>query len=597
MNNPSVPRPSVLSRLGVWRCLGLVVVALTAILCHWRWYQHQTYGVHVVPALTLGMILFLVLDAAVGFARLAATSPRQFVTRLTRRDPWVAGAWRLICLITVLTMFYTVERWRGHLAWGEVAREAALRGHPIDGPVDPVPMIPEDQNFAELPLFQPLIADLSRRTDFVDDHKTLPLGDLETIRKWGQPSYLMGYCRKNLDMAPWWDGGSTDFKGLAKDSSLFPSTEERSEPLAQPSKVADETEALDLLATRLERFDADLRQLSAGSERPECIFPLDYERQMWRGAPHLEILYGYVRIARLRASVRLAQGRHANALADIQLLLRLADYARRQPWAVLGTHGLWIVLDGLQPIWEGLQARCWSDHELQILQTQLRRLDLLRDYPVTVRNDAHAMADMFEAFLPANSRTRAVSTAHRRDRELEGFMLAGRTLFPSGWSLLDQASFHHFYHTVTSLAVDVPHRRVFPVSPHGHLSLARATSNPLSPVFVQPKIRQMFEDARLMYPAAQSAMDLARVACALERHRLQDGRFPERLTDLVPRFLDALPHDLHDGQPLRLQTAADHILLYSIGDNGTDDLGHTGGRRSDYLPNLTEGDWVWALPR
>lgn len=597
MNNPSAPRPSVLSRLGVWRCLGLVVVVLTAILCHWRWYHLQTYGLHVVPALTLGMILFLVLDAAVGFARLAATSPRQFVTRLTRRDPWVSGAWRLICLITVLTLFYSVERWRGHRAWGKVAREAVLRGHPIDGPVDPVPMIPEDQNFAALPLFKPLIADLLRRSDFVDDHETLPLGDLETIRKWGQPSYLTGYRRKNLAMAPWWDGRSTDFKVMARDTSLFPTPEDQNEPSAQPSKVGDESEDLDLLATLLERFDADLRQLSAGSDRPECVFPLDYQRQMWRGAPHLEILYGYVRIARLRASVRLAQGRHADALADIQLLLRLADYARRQPWAVHGTHGLWIVLDGLQPIWEGLQARCWSDHDLQILQTQLCGLDLLRDYPVNVRNDAHAMADMFEAALPATSQTRKIPTAHRRDRELEGFMIGLRTLYPTGWSLQDQASFHHFYQAVTSLAVDVPNRRVFPIPPHAHLSLTRATSNPLSPVFVQPKVRQMFEDARLMYPATQAALDLAQVACAMERHRLRDGRYPERLTDLMPGFLDALPHDLHDGQPIRLRTTADHVLIYSIGDNGTDDLGRTGGRRSDHLPNLTEDDWVWALPR
>lgn len=597
MKDHPAPHPSVLSRLGIWRCLGLAVVVLAAVLCHWRWYHLQVYGMHVVPALTLGMILFLVLDAAVGFVRLASTSPRQFVTRLSRRDPWIPGLWRLIGLITVLTLFYSVERWRGHRAWSEVAREAARRGDPIEALGDPVPTIPDDQNFAALPLFKPLIADLSRRSDFVDDHQPVQLGDLETIRKWGQPWYLVGYRRKNLAMVPWWDGRPTDFKGLANDTSLFRTAEERNNPSAQASKVDNESEALDQLTTRLARFDADLRQLSEGSDRPQCVFPLDYERQMWRGAQHLEVLYGYLRIARLRASVRVAQGRHADALADIELLLRLADYARRQPWAIHGTHGLWIVLDGLQPIWEGLRARRWSDADLQTLQTHLRGLDLLRDYPASVRNDAHAMADMLEAFLPATSRSRNVPTAHRRDRELEGFMMALRTLYPTGWSLQDQASFHHYYHTVTSLAVDVPNRRVSAIPPQAHLSLARATANPLSPVFVQPKARQMFEDARLMYPAAQAAIDLARVACALERHRLCNGRYPEQLTDLLPRFLDALPHDLHDGQPLRLRTTADHVLLYSIGENGTDDLGRTGGRRSDQLPNLAEGDWVWALPR
>lgn len=597
MNDHPAPRPSVLSRLGFWRCLGLVVVLLAAVLCHWRWYHLEAYGMHVVPALTLGIILFLALDAAVSFVGLASTSPRQFVARLSRRDPWISGLWRLICLMTVLALFYSVERWRGHRAWGEVAREAAHRGDPLDGPCDPIPQTSDDRNFAALPLFQPLIADLSRRTDFVEDHQPVALGDLETVRKWGQPSYLAGYRRKNLAVVPWWDGHTTDFKSLANDASLFRTTGEGDELPAGTSKIDNEPEALDQLTASLARFDADLRQLSEGGDRPECVFPLDYERQMWRGAQHLEVLYGYLRIARLRASVHLAEGRNADALADVRLLLRLADYARRQPWAIRGTHALWIVLDGLQPIWEGLHARRWSDSDLRTIQTQLRCLDLLRDYPASVRNDAHAMADMFEAFLPATSRSRNVPTAHRRDSELDAFMTALRMLYPSGWSLQDQAAFHHFHHTVTSLAVDVPNRRVSPVPPQAHLAMARATSNPLSPVFVQPKARQMFEDARLMYPAAQSALDLAQVACALERHRLCSGRYPERLADLVPRFLQALPHDLHDGQPLRLRTTAEHVLLYSIGDNGTDDLGQTGGRRADNLPNLTEGDWVWALPQ
>ncbi|MCC7377234.1 MAG: hypothetical protein IT581_21410 [Verrucomicrobiales bacterium] len=594
-NQPPGSSGFVPSRLGRWRCAGLFVVALAALACHWRWRQLQPFGLHLVPALTLGMILFLALDATVGFVRLAATSPRQFLHRLKRRDPWISGAWRLACLVTILALFYTVERWRGHRAWGQVTREAERRGEPIDVPKASVRPIAEDQNFAALPIFKPLVADLSRRTDFVDDALPVNLGKLEAIRQWGQPWYLVGNRRKNSRFAPWWDGRVTDFIALANDSTLFGPVDETGSKSTPHPKVASEAEALAQLATGLAQFEDDLRQLQEGSDRPQCVFPLDYERQMWRGAPHFEVLYGYLRIARLRASVRLAQGRNAEALADIELLLRLADYGRRQPWAVLGTHGLWIVLDGLQPIWEGLHARRWSDDDLKTIQAQLGGLDLLKDYPTSVRNDAQAMADLFEAFLPARSRVREVPTAHRRESELEGFMRALRAIYPTGWSLQDQASFHLFFQAVTSLAVDVQNRRALPPSPEAHLVLARATPNPLSPIFIHPKVRQMFEDARLMYPAAQSAIDLARVACALERHRLRDGQYPNRLTDLVPRFLETLPHDLHDGQSLRLLKKDDGVTLYAIGDNGADDLGQTGGRRSDQLPNLTAGDWVWSL--
>jgi hypothetical protein len=597
MNDNPTPVRSIVSRLGKWRCGGLLVVALAAVACHWRWYHLQVYGLHLVPALALGMTLLLAIDAAVGFVRLASTSPRQFFQRVTRRDPWISGAWRLVCLITVLTLFYSIERWRGHRAWGEVDREAARRSEPLDGPSDGALKVPEDQNFAALPLFKPLIADLSRRTDFVDDHQPVNLGSFEVIRKWGQPWHLaVGFRRKYLALAPWWVGQPTDFVGLANDASLFKSAGERGKASDSRPKVANEAEALDRLTADLARFEDDLRQLREGSDRPQCVFPLDYERQMWRGAQHLEILHGYLRIARLRASVRLAQGRNAEALADIELLLRLADYARRQPWAISGTQGLWIVLDGLQPIWEGLHARRWSDDDLQQIQGLLRGFDFLRDYQATVRNDAHAMADMFEAFIPATHRARKVPVAHRRDDELELLMKTLRALYPTGWSLQDQASFHHFHQVVTSLGVNVPNRRVIPIPSNSHLVLARSTSNPLSPIFIHPKARQMFEDARTLYPAVQSAIDLAKVACAVERHRLREGRSPERLNDLVPRFLDALPLDLHDGAPLRLQRTTASVVLYAIGANGTDDHGQIIGRQRGQILNLTEGDWIWVLP-
>src|SRR5262249_33555473 len=42
---------------------------------------------------------------------------------------------------------------------------------------------------------------------------------------------------------------------------------------------------------------------------------------------------------------------------------------------------------------------------------------------------------------------------------------------------------------------------------------------------------------------AQTYVDAARVACALERFRLANGRLPEMLDALVPRFIDAIPND------------------------------------------------------
>ena len=99
----------------------------------------------------------------------------------------------------------------------------------------------------------------------------------------------------------------------------------------------------------------------------------------------------------------------------------------------------------------------------------------------------------------------------------------------------------------------------------------------------------------------QTYVDAARVACALERHRLATGRLPERLESLVPTYLDRVPTDVADGHPLRYQSKPDgSYVLYSIGANLKDDHGTIGVVKViDNEPVVRDelGDWVWLIPR
>ena len=57
--------------------------------------------------------------------------------------------------------------------------------------------------------------------------------------------------------------------------------------------------------------------------------------------------------------------------------------------------------------------------------------------------------------------------------------------------------------------------------------------------------------------------DLLAIQVALERYRQETGEFPSDLETLVPRYLDAIPLDRFDGQPLRYDPEAGRI--YSVG--------------------------------
>ncbi len=114
--------------------------------------------------------------------------------------------------------------------------------------------------------------------------------------------------------------------------------------------------------------------------------------------------------------------------------------------------------------------------------------------------------------------------------------------------------------------------------------------------------------ARMLLPAlvgaetkfafGQTRVNQAIVACALERYRLAEGRFPESLEPLSPRFLPSMPHDVITGAPFIYRRAPDgQFILYSVGWNEKDDGGAIvlpGGK--DHKRDLTEGDWVWKYP-
>lgn len=67
------------------------------------------------------------------------------------------------------------------------------------------------------------------------------------------------------------------------------------------------------------------------------------------------------------------------------------------------------------------------------------------------------------------------------------------------------------------------------------------------------------------------------VGALVELYRRAEGRFPDRMNDLVPRYLPQSPTDPFDYQCLRYRVQDDRATIYSVGQDASDD----GGRRPD----------------
>ena len=65
--------------------------------------------------------------------------------------------------------------------------------------------------------------------------------------------------------------------------------------------------------------------------------------------------------------------------------------------------------------------------------------------------------------------------------------------------------------------------------------------------------------------------ECTRSTLAAARFHLQQGRFPDRLTELVPKFIESVPLDPFDGKPIRYKRVGNGFAVYSVGENLADD--------------------------
>ena len=277
----------------------------------------------------------------------------------------------------------------------------------------------------------------------------------------------------------------------------------------------------------------------------------------------------------------------AKALDDIKLLLYLNNSLRTSPFLISHLVRMAIVAIGMQPIWEGLVEHKWSDEQLVALEAELAKLDFLADYEFTMRGERVFAIASFEN--------------QRRTREVilpldnGGSMTLKMTWMPSAYFYQSELAYTRMIQQWLLPLVDINSRIVSPATLRRAENHVQAERKHYSPYKVQalmlfPAIGRAVEKFALI----QTSVDLARVACALERYRLAHGVYPATLDALTPQFVEKVPHDIINGQPLHYRRTDDgKFLLYSVGWNENDDGGTVGLTKNGSAVDLETGDWVW----
>ena len=510
---------------------------------------------------------------------------------------WRLLRWILIgtvVLATLVTIFYTEENWRGKRAWENYKHEWEAKGEKFDWQAFVPASVPDDQNFFTAPIFTNMQNGKIAMTPYGNDggpdftsYKDLPDNEI---------GHLVDRRAIITDLKAWQSyyryptNLHTINEFVMTNGVMLGQTNHLNHPADEfPIAPQPQTPAKDVLFA-LNKFDAAVEELRQASQRPYANVPLNYEEgfdSVSTLLPRLAALKKCTQLLQLRAIAELAVDQNEKALADVKLMLYLNNSLRSSPFLISQLVRVAILAIDLQTIWEGLAEHKWSDEQLAILETELAKVDFIADYGSIMRGERAFAIASFE-----NQRHTRIITSSTVTGEVTNKL----TFMPSAYFYQNELAFARLHQQWILPLVDTNARVISPAAlqrandavsvdkKHFHFPAYTTQAMMLAPA-VSATVRKI--------AAIQSSIDIARVACALERYRLAHGEYPETLNVLSPQFITQVPHDIINGEPLHYRRTEDgQFVLYSVGWNETDDGGKVILTKSGSV-DREKSDWVW----
>ena len=501
------------------------------------------------------------------------------------------------CVLTLLGLAFVIENWRGYLAWRRAQVLAAEHGLALDLQSHVPPPIPDAENLAMAPLFQPVIAAMTQPpSEPLPENLFQGLLDLDLVA---------GFFPRRPSLGDWWNGERlpvAEWADYYLTNELPPRVQAwlrrhgvESPEQWQAALRQRNLKPAEIVAEVLRAYDDTLAALAEAARRPRCRFPIAYERGFDARLHHLIHFHRLFDLICFRANIHLQLGRADSALHELQLGFRLVRALEEEPILI----SLLVSQSGcrnlLQPVWEGTLNRRWNSAQLAALEKELAQIRFLDDLPRVSRAECAWALQTMDEIRSGRVPLKAVLGEPARP----DWPRWPRWL-PTGWVDQNKANLVRYYIEVVIPAIEAA-QKVVPAEQPGMQpeKLATLQSWPkrqVSPyTFLTTALAARFSPSTTL--ATQTAVDLARVACRIEIHSLRTGRLPESLEELTPD--GPLPPDRMTGKPLRYRKVSETAYqLYATGKDGQDD----GGLRPPRPPELGRSthraapDWIWRAP-
>lgn len=513
-------------------------------------------------------------------------------TTITRFLKWLVSGPMLkryfcaaLVLATLIAMFYVVENFRGARAWERTRAHLNENGVTLNIADHLHSPVPDHENFCAIPLLLdlPLVID----------------GDMEMGAPGAKRRHLSAFTYfKKVEGAPKIPRQKPPIiSGERADLSQWRTYIEGTGLFTIPdtgNPAADILEGLNVYAPIFE-------EMATAVDRPYAVFIPGIAQRLQGheplsslSTPHYSVIQACVATLKMRAIASAQNGDAETALTSLRIIARLVEAIGNEA-SVLG----WLVQTTAvavmdRGVWEFLNSRTATAQQLHALESTLSNIRI-RD---SLRSAMQMEVIMATDYLELAKTTSMVELAHLPP-EMEPPEELGPALVPNGW--WDQNK--------VVIANRFLHQVLEPLSTGSFEQALLASKEPppqSSPYSFIAAQHGSISDMLPIRLISQECVNLQmRTSCALERYHIANREYPESLGALIPNFLQTMPLDPVDQQPMRYRKTADsRYILYSIGYDQTDNGGkvHPKGRK---IPSFTGAgknsiigyDWVWRYSR
>lgn len=453
------------------------------------------------------------------------------------------GLFSLAMVLVVIGLFYAEELWRGRHAWENCKHELQSQGVKLDWASYVPATVADDENVFGVPEMQ----------------------------RW----FVKGAVRADAEL----------FFEL-----VFPTND------VPDLKALTPESATAYLKTR-DKFQRHFDIIRQALQRPSAQFKGSYADPLRAPVPNLMSAFGLIRTFSLSSKCHRFLGRSAEALNDLDFLNDCSRVLLEEPKPAT-MLGVW--LDATMrrvfanEIGDGIRSQSWSEVQLAHFQDELKQINLLPQLSQALEFEREAVCE--EGVKQSPQRLM------RKNFDMNGLRINYpqlarwnewyAELMPRGWMYQGAAKcVRNETRAIGGIepAEQIVHADKLDAAARGFASLSPHDA-PKTFVGDWPGADLDIAKACQTAAFAQTRVNLAVIACSLERYHLAKGEYPKTLEALAPQFIEKIPHDVIGGGPLHYRRADDgKFVLYSIGWNGRDDNGQAGSSEYPY----TNGDWVW----